>query len=514
MMSREAIRRGYNRRNYVVGAHTPPAWAPATVPDADIETGAAGSLQFSNAVTVGAEVVGQLVQIADSVSTEVGDIVVNTRDWWARTKIAETGDEPAITRAVIVVVSNVDQIQAVMRLADERQIPVTVSAGRSNVTGSALPLAGGIVLDVVALNNIVGLDHVSQIVEVEAGIFGDVFEERIQSEYGMTMGHWPSSFGISTVGGWVACRGAGQLSTRYGKIEDMVAGLEVVLADGSLVEVGAPGRAAVGSDLQQLFVGSEGTLGVITKVKLKLHRLPEQSRALAYGFPSFAAGLDACREILQRGATPAALRLYDALESGVQFDLSDQNVLLIADEADPALLEAVMAISVEVCERAGGVKLDEDPIFERWLDTRYLTGKSAEGFKESPGFVADTLEMIGPWDALPAIYDEVVAAIADVDGTLAGSAHQSHAYVDSACLYFSLRANVDPGDRADWYQQAWDAANAVIVRHGATLSHHHGVGLLRSRYMEESLGSGFSVLRTIKQALDPKNILNPGKLGL
>src|SRR5690606_27314577 len=103
----------------------------------------------------------------------------------------------------------------------------------------------------------------------ESGVFGDVFEEHIQSEYGMTTGHWPSSFGISTVGGWVACRGAGQLSTRYGKIEDMVAGLEVVLADGRLVEVGAPGRAAVGSDLQQLFVGSEGTLGVITKVKLK-----------------------------------------------------------------------------------------------------------------------------------------------------------------------------------------------------------------------------------------------------
>lgn len=514
MMSREAIRRGYNRRNYVVGAHTPPAWAPETVSVEGIGADSLGSLQFPDAVTVDAEVVDRLVQIADSVSTELGDIVADTRDWWARTKIAETGDDPAITRAVIVVVSSVAQIQAVMRLADESQIPVTVSAGRSNVTGAALPLAGGIVLDVVALNSFVGFDPVSQIVEVEAGVFGDVFEEHIQSEYGMTMGHWPSSFGISTVGGWVACRGAGQLSTRYGKIEDMVAGLEVVLADGSLVKVGAPGRAAVGSDLQQLFIGSEGTLGVITKVRLKLHRLPEHSRALAYGFPSFAAGLDACREILQRGATPAALRLYDALESGVQFDLSDQNVLLIADEADPALLDAVMTISGGVCEDMGGLKLDEDPIFERWLDTRYLTGKSAEGFKESSGFVADTLEMIGSWDALPAIYDEVVAAIAAVDGTLAGSAHQSHAYVDSACLYFSLRGTVDPADRADWYQRAWDAANAVIIRHGATLSHHHGVGLLRSRYMEESLGSGFGVLKTIKQALDPQNILNPGKLGL
>ncbi|TSI15365.1 FAD-binding oxidoreductase [Brevibacterium aurantiacum] len=514
MMSREAIRRGYNRRNYIVGAHTPPAWASSSPDLSTVDNGSEGSLQFADAVLVDTEVVDQLEQIVDTVTRDLTGIVVGTRDWWARTKIAETGNNPAITRAVIVTVSSVEQIQAVMRLADERRIPVTVSAGRSNVTGAALPLAGGIVLDVLALNSVLEFDPISQIIEVEAGLFGDVFEEHIQSEYGMTMGHWPSSFGISTVGGWVACRGAGQLSTRYGKIEDMVAGLEVVLADGRLVSLGSPGRAAVGSDLQQLFIGSEGTLGVITKVKFKLHRLPEQTRALAYGFPSFAVGLDVCREILQRGATPAALRLYDALESGVQFDLPEQNVLLIADEGESEVIDAVMTISADACEELGGVKLDENPIFERWLDTRYLTGKSAEGFKESPGFVADTLEMIGPWDALPAIYDEVVDAIAQVEGTLAGSAHQSHAYVDSACLYFSLRGTVDPDDRADWYQRAWDAANAVIIKHGATLSHHHGVGLLRSRYMEESLGAGFEILKTIKQALDPQNILNPGKLGL
>lgn len=514
MMSREAIRRGYNRRNYVVGRHTPPAWASTTVDPGAHESDGPGSLQHRDAVAVDPATIDRLTEIADSVSAEPADIIAGTRDWWARTKIAETGGEPAVTRAVIVAVSSVEQIQKVMRLADERRIPVTVSAGRSNVTGAALPLAGGIVLDVIALNGILSFDPISQIVEVESGVFGDVFEEHIQSEYGMTTGHWPSSFGISTVGGWVACRGAGQLSTRYGKIEDMVAGLEVVLADGRLVEVGAPGRAAVGSDLQQLFVGSEGTLGVITKVKLKLHRLPEHSRALAFGFSSFAAGLEACREILQRGATPAALRLYDALESGVQFGLPEQNVLLIADEGDPALLDAVMTISEAVCREKRGVRLDEGPIFERWLDTRYLTGKSAEGFADSAGFVADTLEMIGPWEALPAIYDEVVAAIAGVDGTLAGSAHQSHAYVDSACLYFSLRGTVNPDDRADWYRRAWDAANEVIIRHGATLSHHHGVGLLRSRYMEDSLGSGYDVLKTVKRALDPKNILNPGKLGL
>lgn len=510
MMSREAVRRGYNKRNYVVGAHTPPGWAPGTVTTEQTS----GSLQ-ADVVAVPESVLEQLRSIAVAVTHDAAGMIANTRDWWARTMIAETGGEPAIIEGVFVEVDSVEQIQQVMRLANEHGIPVTVSAGRSNVTGAALPLRGGIVLDVCRLNRELGFDAESQIVTVEAGMFGDVFEELVQEKYGMTSGHWPSSFGISTVGGWVACRGAGQLSTRYGKIEDMVAGLEVVLADGSLITVGAAGRSAVGSDLQQLFVGSEGTLGVITSVKLKLHRLPDYTKAIAFGFPSFKVGLDVCREILQRGATPAALRLYDELESGLQFDLPEQNVILIADEGDPKIVDAVIAISEEVCRQYEGVEFDGDVLLERWYETRYLTGKSAEGFKRSAGFVADTLEMSGAWSALSDVYNEVVEAVQALPGTLRASAHQSHAYADAGCVYFSFRGEVeDPANRAEWYRAAWDAANEVIVRHKTTLSHHHGVGLVRAPYMAESLGGGLDVLRAIKATLDPKGILNPGKLGL
>lgn len=507
MISKEAIKRGYNRGNYVVGAPTQPHYAGSIN-----EIGTKADLA-QNAVSVDAALVEKLQGVADEVLTSREDFVVNTRDWWARTMVAETGGKPATVDGVFVRVSTVEQVQAVMRLAHEAKVPVTVSAGRSNVTGAALPLRGGIVLDVCNLNRFVSFDADSQIVEVEAGMFGDIFEEMIQRDFGMTMGHWPSSFGISTVGGWIACRGAGQLSTRYGKIEDMVYGMEVVLADGSLVTVGNYARAAIGPDLQQIFIGSEGTLGIIVKARLKLHRLPDYARAIAYGFKSFAMGLEACRRIMQGGANPAALRLYDELESGVQFGLPESNVLLIADEGAQEMVDAVMAISEKVCAELGD-KLDGDTIFEKWLDTRYLTGKSAEGFKRSPGFVADTLEMTGCWRDLPAIYDEVVAAINAVPGTLAGSAHQSHAYVDGACLYFSLRGDVDVEKRAEWYRAAWDAANAVLIKYGAALSHHHGVGLLRAPYMKDALGSAFPLLETVKKALDPDNLLNPGKLGL
>lgn len=511
MISKEAIKRGYNRGNYVVGAHTPPAYA-ATLAGTGAEAGAEAGLQRDPVRVTDAQL-DALRHVADSVLTATGDVVAWTRDWWAGSMVSETGGKPATPHAVIVAVSSVEQVQAVMRIAHAGGIPVTVSAGRSNVTGAALPVRGGIVLDVCQLNKLIGVDRDSQIVDVEAGMFGDVFEETIQKEYGLTMGHWPSSFGISTVGGWAACRGAGQLSTRYGKIEDMVFGMDVVLADGSLVTLGGYSRAAVGPDLQQLFIGSEGTLGVIVRLRLKLHRLPDYGRAIAYGFKTFAIGLDACREIMQRGANPAALRLYDELESGVQFNRPDLNVLLVADEGARLMVDAVMQISEGVCEELGE-KLDGEAIFERWLETRYLTGKSAEGFKRSPGFVADTLEMSGRWSDLSAIYDEVVAAVNAVPGTLAGSAHQSHAYVDGACLYFSLRGDVAVEQRATWYRAAWDAANAVLIKYNAALSHHHGVGLLRAPYMQESLGGAFNLMLAVKRQLDPQNLLNPGKLGL
>src|SRR5690554_2066166 len=508
MISREAVRRGYNRGNYVVGAPTPPHYV------ARLGEIAGGDSYFqSDPAVVTEEALDALRAVADEVATDEGEVVAGTRDWWAGSMIGETAGRPATPSAVIVKVSTTAQVQEAMRVAEAHALPVTVSAGRSNVTGAALPLRGGVVLDVCGLNRMLGFDAESQIIEVEAGVFGDIFEETIQREYGMTMGNWPSSYGISTVGGWVACRGAGQLSTRYGKIEDMVYGMDVVLANGDLITVGEGSHAAVGPDIMQLFIGSEGTLGVITTIRFKLRRLPEYGRAMAFGFDTFAEGLEACRQIMQAGANPAALRLYDELESGVQFEQQGTNVLLIADEGAPEFVDAGFVIAERICA-VSARRLDDDAIFERWLSTRFLTGKSAEGFTPSPGFVSDTLEMIGPWRDLPAIYDEVVEALTSVPGTLAGSAHQSHAYVDSACLYFSLRGEVAFSERAAWYRAAWDAANAVVLKHGATLSHHHGVGLLRSPYLASSLGGAFEVLRAVKSALDPGNRLNPGKLGL
>jgi alkyldihydroxyacetonephosphate synthase len=278
------------------------------------------------------------------------------RDWWPLA-IGWAADGAVPQRpAVVVRTSTTAQVSAVLAACNEAIVPVTPIAGRSGVCGGSIPVFGGVALDLTSLDGLVGLDEMSLTADVRAGMFGPDLEAALgQVGSGYTLGHWPQSMDLSTVGGWLACRGAGQYSTRYGKIEDMVLGLEVVLADGRIVHTEGHGpRAATGPNLTQLFVGSEGTLGVITEARFRIHPLPPAQGRRAFGFTTFEAGLAACRTILRRGATPAVLRLYDATESARNFDQPDTNVLIVLDETDPALLAATLAVVDDECGAAGG----------------------------------------------------------------------------------------------------------------------------------------------------------------
>jgi alkyldihydroxyacetonephosphate synthase len=467
----------------------------------------------TDAVVVPDAVLDRLRSACAEVSVDAATRAESSRDWWplAMTWALE-GQVPGLAAAVARP-ADPAQVAAVLAIANEAGVPVTAAAGRSGVCGSSVPLYGGIVLDLCDLQGIRSVDDAALTADVLAGTFGDHFEHELRTDHGLTCGHWPQSVALSTVGGWLACRGAGQLSTRYGKIEDMVIGLDVVLADGTVVHTEGNARQATGPDLNQLFVGSEGTLGIITAARLRLHPAPTHERRLAYGFGSFEAGLDACRRILRRGATPAVLRLYDAVEADRSYQTGEQAVLLVLDEGDFGLVDATIEVVEEECVGLGARTLDLT-LVEQWMGHRNNVAQLEQLI--TGGLVVDTMEITGSWSALPAIYRDAVAAIKAVPGTLAASAHQSHAYPDGACLYFTFagKPGETPAAKDAYYQAAWDAGTRAVLAHGGALSHHHGVGINRARFMAEALGSGLDVLAAVKGALDPKGILNPGKLGL
>jgi alkyldihydroxyacetonephosphate synthase len=297
-------------------------------------------------------------------------------------------------------------------------------------------------------------------------------------------------------------------------------GLNVALADGTIVTTGGTSpRAAVGPDLNQLFVGSEGTFGIITGARLRIHPVAPAEDRRAWGFADFAQGLDACRRILRRGATPAVLRLYDQVESQRNIADGTHAVLIVLDEADPLLLEATLAIVDEECEASGAEVLDRD-LVERWMGHRNDVSALAPLYRA--GIVVDTIEVAARWSVLADLYSSCVESLQAVEGTLAASAHQSHAYTDGACIYLTFggrmpdsRSGEDPEAWAEsYYTTAWQAVMGSVISAGAAISHHHGIGINRSRFMAASLGNASQLLESLKNTLDPRGILNPGKLGL
>ncbi len=433
-----------------------------------------------------------------------------SRDWWPLALHWALDGEVASLASLVGRPTSTAEVSAVAAICHEHHVPLTVAAGRSGVSGASVPVFGGLALDMTGVAGLVSFDAASGVAEVRAGTFGPDLEVALAA-HDASVGHFPQSFDLATVGGWVACRGAGQYSTRYGKIEAMVAGLEVVLADGRVIRTGGAPAAAVGPDLDQLFIGSEGTLGIVTTVWLRTHPRPAHERRAAYTFATFGDGIDACRDILREGATPAVLRLYDDVESVAAGRGGDGTrcTLLVLDEGNRQLVDATMAVVDGACAAAEPAPA---ALVAAWLEHRNDT--SALQALTRKGYVVDTMEIAAPWGRLAGLFDDVRAALMAVPSAVAATCHLSHSYRDGACLYFTFAATPPADAIESTYVALWDAGQRAVLAGGGNLSHHHGIGLNRARFVREALGGGLDVLQTLKDALDPDGILNPGKLGL
>ncbi|MFX0093296.1 MAG: FAD-binding oxidoreductase [Candidatus Hodarchaeota archaeon] len=406
-----------------------------------------------------------------------------------------------------------EQIAGLMRFANEVETPVIPFGEGSGVVGGALPIFGGIIVDMKKMDQILEINDKNLTVRVQTGKNGMNLEREL-NQAGYTLGHIPQSVYTSTLGGYIAHRAAGQFSTKYGKIEDMIISLEAILPTGDVVRSKPAPRSSVGPQVDKLLVSSEGTLGFVTEATLRIWPKPEHRELVSYAFDRIEDSLEAIRVILRRQAYPAVIRIYDHAETARHFynekKAKNRCMVVFVCEGHPSVVDVEVKVTTEMCEKYSGVACGEDPV-HHWFETRFNVSETS---KFPPiGVVADTIEVAVMWDRAPELYHAVIAAIKNVKGTLVASGHASHFYPQGVCFYFTFGGS-PPDEQSDWdyYRTVWDAAINATTQAGGSVSHHHGIGIIRSHWMEKEWGSLFPLLKKIKQAFDPKNVMNPGKL--
>lgn len=403
-----------------------------------------------------------------------------------------------------------EQVIALVRWAGANGVAVTPMGGATGVCGALAPGAGELVLDMGGFDRILGLDETNLTCTCESGVNGLVLEKYL-NERGLTLGHFPSSLPGTTVGGLISTRSSGQESSHYGNIEDMVQGLAVVLPDGTFAAPRPGPRSAVGPALHQLWVGAEGALGVVLGAVLRVHRMPELVIGRGYSFQDLEAGLEAMRAVMQSGIRPLVMRLYDADDTVFNgYDVPAEACVLVV--ATAGLSEVAKAQADAVRRFAGGATdLGEEP-WKRWEKHRFsLSAERLKALLEPAGAYVDTIELAAPWTVLPKLHAQVRSAIAI--GGLA-LCHFSHAYEQGCCAYFSFGGSADnEAEARAAYGRAWEGAMRAALDLGATISHHHGTGQVRSRWVADEMGGWMRVWRAIKDGVDPSGTMSPRALG-
>jgi alkyldihydroxyacetonephosphate synthase len=417
-----------------------------------------------------------------------------------------------------------DEVLAVLAYCARHAVAVVPFGGGTSVVGGVDPVRGRfdtvIALDLRRLDGVTEIDPISGTATLGAGLTGPRAEELLGA-HGLSVGHFPQSFEFATIGGFAATRSSGQASAGYGRFDDMVQRLKIATPAGTL-ELGRAPASAAGPDLRELFVGSEGTLGVITEVTLRVHPVPETVAYQAWSFPDFATGAAALRAVVQAGAAPTVLRLSDEAETGINLarsgDIGGNPVAgclaVTTYEGSAAHVTARSAEAGAVLAAAGGSALGETPARD-WEHGRFAAPYLRDALLDV-GVLCETLETATTWSNLSALKAKVTAALTE---SLAAQGtpplvmcHISHTYPTGASLYFTVVAKQLDDPLAQW-QAAKRAAGDAIVAAGGTITHHHAVGTDHRPWIPDEVGDlGVRVLRAVKAELDPAGILNPGKL--
>ena len=468
------------------------------------------------------------VDILDSLARRLPDGAVvaagqtvrdRATDSWALALLRRARGDDLPAPAAVVFPSATEDVAAVLAWASETGTAVVPRGGGSGVCGGAEAGAGSVVLDLSRMDKITSVDLVSHVVHVQAGVRGEQLEDAL-ARHDLTVGHYPQSIAASTVGGWIAASSAGQASTGFGAIEDVLLGLTAVLPQGEILRCRPVPRSAAGPDLRRLLVGSEGTLAVVTEAALACRARPAGWEWLVRAFGSFTALADGLREAARAETGAVIIRGYDEADAAFSFAGLGHSGGCVGMLGFPAGLpgpEDRKRLAAELLNRAGASGELSPAYGEHWWDHRndavgtYLQIMGPER-AFGTGVVVDTIEVAGLWSAVPGLYAGIRDALAE--HAEAVGCHLSHLYSSGSSLYFTfLVRGADDDDAQVRYLAAWDQAARACAAAGGTITHHHGVGRLKSPYLATELGgAGLDVLTRIKAAVDRQGIMNPGVL--
>ena len=413
---------------------------------------------------------------------------------------------------------NTSQVSQLVLLCSERQIPVTARGAGTGLAGGASPVLGGIVLDMSGMNRILEIDIENQQVIVEPGVVHEKLNLALKP-YGFFFPPDPGSSAMCTIGGMVSYNSSGMRSVKYGTVRNYVLDLEVVLADGRVIHTGSKVlKSAAGYDLTRVFVGSEGTLGIITRAGLKIAPLPKTRRLVLASFEDAEIAGRAVIKVFSNGITPSACEILDRMTLQVLL-LCDPNlalphdgdvILFEVDGTECSTEEAAIQIA-EICRPiAKSVRVASGLEMEPIWAARRLVGAAISRLDPDKTRIYMGEDVGVPIKQIPALIRKVQQITKRLDIPA-----MKYGHIGDGNMHVALF--IDIGDEDQWnrLRLAADGIHRAALGLGGTVSSEHGIGLARAEYLQEQAGiEAFQVMRSIKKALDPKGILNPGKMGL
>jgi alkyldihydroxyacetonephosphate synthase len=453
------------------------------------------------------------------VSVKETDKLVYSTDWsWMPQMWLDRG-QSLPTPDYIIHPGSAEEVAEILLIANKYRIPVVPWGGGSGTQGGALPLFGGILVDTKRMDKIIEIDEKSLTVTAQAGINGQQLEWAL-NEKGLTLPHYAASSNCATLGGYLAPRGTGTISTKYGKAEDMFLRMQVVLPTGEIIRTAHVPKHAAGPDWARLWLGAEGTFGIITEATMQVDYLPEARLLRAVLFDNLSNAIEAGRLIMTRRLEPFVIRLYDPESTrsqvkkvlGYEFDGA---YMVIGFDGDPDIAALQELKAIEICMGLGARDLGREP-GEKWWEHRYDFYYPPKSLHLP--WMYGTTETVATYDKIEKLYWAEKKAVEEgfVDWNIKFIGHFSHWFHWGVMVYTRFIIEEPPADAQDALQlhnRVWNAAMTAVLENGGMINEHHGVGLKLGRYMRRQYADAWPFLLRLKQMIDPNGIMNPGKTG-